>query len=400
MDTVSTSDITSAALADRTIAMNPYASYSALREQSPVKFVILPGEINENVKEPLEAWAFLRFREVYDALRDPETFSSDHPLIGKVAPRFPLMNDDPPRQLYLRRLVNKTFAPMRIAAIQPWLTEVANQALDKVGSGPVEFMSAYASPLPMLVIARFLGVPGEMYPKLKYWVDGLLSVITMAPGERQTALAEMQSFFADLLAARRREPGDDLVSVLLQSQPGGEAMAEHELIYFCILLLFAGNDTTTNLLGNMFATLAQQPALWQMLRENRSLIGPCIEEALRHETPAQRLYRRAKRDVEISGKLIPQDSLVLLFCGAANRDPSAFPNPDEFRLDRDGRDHVAFGAGIHTCIGAPLARAEARTALHALLDRYPTIALGSPAAVRQTRNRSTLGYQSLPLILG
>jgi cytochrome P450 len=164
-------------------------------------------------------------------------------------------------------------------------------------------------------------------------------------------------------------------------------------------LLIAGNETTTNLLGNLLNVLADRPALWQQLRADRSLVEPVIEETLRCESPVQRLSRQTTREVEVSGVRIPEGALVSIFYGAANRDPNAFPQPDEFRLDRELRNHVAFGAGIHYCLGAPLARAEATITLNTFLDRFPRLTRGSAPAVRQTAGLIVYGFQQLPLML-
>jgi cytochrome P450 len=176
-------------------------------------------------------------------------------------------------------------------------------------------------------------------------------------------------------------------------------LEDWEILSFCLLLLVGGNETTTHLLGNMLNLLADRPTLWQQLREDRRLVDEVIEETLRYECPVQRLSRQTSREVEVSGVRIPEGVTVMIFYGAANRDPSAFPNPDEFRLDRDLRNHVAFGAGIHYCLGAPLARAEASITLNTLLDRFPVLKRGAAPAIRQTASIIVYGFQQLPLVL-
>ena len=179
----------------------------------------------------------------------------------------------------------------------------------------------------------------------------------------------------------------------------GEALQDWEILGFCILLLIAGNETTTNLLGNLLNTLVERPELWERLREDRSLVETVLEETLRYESPVQRLFRWTTCEVEMSGVKIGKGERVTIFYGAANRDPQAFPHPDEFRLDRDLRNHVAFGAGIHYCLGAPLARAEARITLNAFLDRFSTLRRGDVSSVRQSATPIVFGFERLPLVL-
>jgi cytochrome P450 len=386
-------------LADPALCQDPYPTYHLLREQSPVRFVLIPTGTLPDLHEPVYAWAFLKWGDAYGALRDNETYTTDHQLIGKVLLRAMLLNDDPPRHLHLRRLVNQSFSPKRIAAIEPWITAIAHELLDAMISGQVEFMAAYAIPLPMRVIARFLGIPGEQYPTFKRWSDAMVSPLTMAQETRKPLIEQMQKYFKAMAEERRRARGDDLITVLVEGEPGGGALEDGEIISFCMTLLIAGNETTTNLIGNLIGVLAKRPDLWQMLRADRSLVDACIDESLRHESPLQRMYRRSTCDIEVSGVQIPKDSLIAIYYGAANRDPKVFPDPDTFRLDRKLTSHVAFGAGIHYCIGAPLARIETRITLNALLDRFPILRPGDEPAVRKTVSLSGMGYQKLPLIL-
>jgi len=249
------------------------------------------------------------------------------------------------------------------------------------------------------VIARLLGIPGEDYETFKRWSDAFLSTLPTEQAENLQNVGAMISYFGKTAAARRAQGAEDLITALVEAEVEGEKLEESEILGFCILLLIAGNETTTNLIGNALNALAERPALWEQLRADRSLVEQVIDESLRYESPVQRLSRYATRDVEVSGVRIPAGDIVRIYYGAANRDPEEFSNPDEFRLDRDLRNHVGFGMGIHYCLGAPLARAEAKITLNALLDRYAKIKRGPSPAVRQTSSPVIFGFQHLPLVL-
>lgn len=233
----------------------------------------------------------------------------------------------------------------------------------------------------------------------KQWSDAFLSVKPMSNDERTTHLQDMVAYFGKMAAVRREQGAEDLITALVEAEVEGESLQEWEILGFCILLLIAGNETTTNLLGNLLNLLADRPELWQQLRADRSLVEPVIEETLRFTSPVQRLFRVAARDVEVSGQSIAQGDRITLFYGAANRDPTAFPEPDAFRLDRDLRHHVAFGSGIHYCLGAPLARVETKITLNAFLDRFPVLTRGTAPAERQTTSYIIFGFDRLPLTL-
>jgi cytochrome P450 len=387
-------------LATREVIADPYPAYRQLRDRTPFNYVFLPAGSAPDIEGPIQSWALMKYEDVYGVLRDHERFSSKrHPRVVGIAPPLVLISDDPPRHSRFRRLVNKTFTLKRIEALTPWITSVADELLDQVGSGETEIVERYTIPLPVKVIARLLGIPGEDYEIFKQWSDAFLSLVSMHNDQRMANIQEMMGYFGKIAAARRALGAEDLITALVEAEVEGEKLEEWEILGFCMLLLIAGNETTTNLMGNMFSLLAARPQLWQQLRNDRSLIEPVIEETLRYEGPVHRLSRTATTDVEISGVRIPAGDLVTVYFAAANRDPAEFPNPDEFRLDRDLRNHVAFGMGIHYCLGAPLARAEAKVSLNAFLDRFSTIKPGQAPAVRQTLTPLLFGLERLPLVL-
>jgi hypothetical protein len=357
--------------------------------------VALPG-----LDEPIRAWALLKYGDVYGALRDHQTFSSVRPAKwAKFWPPLLLIEDDPPRHTRFRRLVNKAFTLRRVETLTPWIAAVAKELLDGFASGENEIVQGYTIPLPVKVIARLLGVPGEEYEDFKRWSDAFISFGPADKDENARKVQEMVAYFGRIAAARRTQAADDLIGALVEAEVEGEKLEEWEVVGFSMFLLLAGNETTTNLIGNMLNLLAERPELWTRLREDRSLIEQVIDETLRYESPVQQLARYTNREVEVSGVKIGAGDRVNVFYGAANRDPKEFASPDEFRLDRDLRNHLAFGSGIHYCMGAPLARAEAKITLNAFLDRFTVIKHGPTAAVRQTFTPLGLGFQQLPLVL-
>jgi cytochrome P450 len=378
---------------------DPYPVYRAFREGPPVRFQRYPAGFFPGVDQPIRAWALLRHGDVVAALRDPETFSSNSTTVMPMLPWLALLHNDPPRHTLLRRLVQKSFSPRRVTELEPWIRRTVGELIDELGEGPAELMTGLAMPLPMRVICGLLGLPPEQMATFRHWLEATMAYATLDPQERKLRMGKLASYFAQELAARRTRPADDLLTALVEAEIDGARLDDADAIGFCMLLLIAGNETTTGLIGNCLHILARRPELWRRAREDRSLVDPILTETLRYESPVQRLMRVTRRPVEIGGAAIGAGELIDVFFGSANRDPAVFSDPDTFRLDRPSTDNVAFGHGIHYCLGATLAKVEARIALNALLDRYARLELGAEPAMRQRQAFLSLSYVSLPLVL-
>jgi cytochrome P450 len=378
---------------------NPYPAYRQFRDRSPLA-AHWPIVLLDGTKIDAYVWLLLKYDQVSAALRDPATFSSQNPAPGIVAPQLVMISDDPPRHTRFRRLVNKAFTARRIAELEPWIKAVAEGLLDQIAIGKsVDAVDAFTMPLPVQVIARMLGIRGEDQPAFKRWSDSMIAFNggDFTPSERVENGMQMMDYFRQVAAARRGQHASDLISALVEADVEGERLEEWEILGFCILILVAGNETTTNLMSNLLNIMVDRPELWQRLREDRSRVEFAIEETLRYESPVQMLTRFPTRDIEIEGRQIFQGQAVAVSYGAGNRDPAVFPDPDTFSLDRDTSKHLGFGAGIHYCLGAPLARVEAQIMLNGMLDRFSALARGNQAPERPRATNLLLGFRKLPL---
>jgi cytochrome P450 len=297
-----------------------------------------------------------------------------------------MLFSDPPVQTRLRRLVSRDFTPRRIREMEPRIREIATRLLNEVeGRGSFEIMADLANALPVMVIAEMLGVPPEQYQTFKEWSDIIIAGGNTLPGQPipddvVEITNQLRSYFAREIDKRRTQPGPDLISALVAAHVDNEAMSAEELIAFVMLLLLAGNETTTNLIGNGMLALGRHPEQMELLRRSPELGPRAIEEMLRYDGPVQATSRRATADVEIGGTAIPAGAECFVLLAAANHDPAQFPDPDSFNITREVRDHVAFGEGVHFCIGAPLARLEGAIAIGETLRRFPKLHLADPTA--------------------
>lgn len=351
--------------------LNPYPWYQARRAKQPVRY-----------DEKSRVWEVYRYADVQRVLRDHTTFSSARlaarqAVSGESAQdKQSLLTSDPPYHSELRTLVNTAFAPRRIAQRSHRITEIVQTLLDQSASaGALDLVNDLAAPLPALVMADLLGTPLEDYRLMKDWADRLAqSLLRPVDARAQGTQQEIDRYFRMLLTQRRAEPRDDMVSTLLTAQIDGRTLSEREVLNFCQLLLAAGSETATNLIGNIFYILfCLAPEVRDEGRAHPDLLPSTVEEALRYLSPLQWVARVAIRPTVIAGQEIEAGQTLLTCVASANRDEAQFLNPDHFDATRSPNRHLAFGQGIHFCLGASLARLEAQVALSVVLARYKSV---------------------------
>ena len=372
---------------------DPYPYYAELRRDRPV------------YREPrYGGYLLTRFDDVLEALLDADTFSSAQgpgPAPStSLNPPAALPATDPPYHDQLRALVNRGFTPRRVAQSEPRIREITGRLVGAMEGGEIDLVPALSIPLPVFVIAEMLGVEPERQSDFRRWSDAFVGLLESEPTPELTECAMgLVGYFKELAECRRKDPKDDLVTALVNAEIDGQRLSDAELDGFFIVLLVAGNETTTNLISNQLRILSQRPDLWKRLRDDRSLVPLAIEETVRFDTPVQNLGRQTTRDVVVRDVEIPKDSRVIVSYGAANRDPLAFDAAEEYRPERSEKKHLGFGQGVHFCLGAGLARLEGEIALNALLDRFETLEPGS-GAPKRLQSTVIRGYESLPLRMG
>jgi cytochrome P450 len=316
------------------------------------------------------SWMVFRYNDVQRVLSEYSTFSSQFTDSGEAL-EASMISSDPPRHRQLRSLVTLAFTPRTIAQLEARIAEIVHEQLDKVAAqGYMDIVDDLSYPLPVTVIAELLGIPLADRERFKRWSDQFVGA---SPTQDMNPEGEMSDYFRWIMQQRRQEPKSDLVSALLAAQIDGQHLTEHELLGFCVLLLVAGNETTTHLIANAIWCLDEHPEALAELLARRVLLPDAIEEVLRYRSPIKMMFRVAIQDTTMWDTEIHAGEGVVAWIGSANRDEAQFPNADTFDIHRAPNRHLAFGYGIHFCLGAPLARLESKIALDILLDRFPNL---------------------------
>lgn len=356
---------------------DPYPTYARLREKDPVHWSHL-----------MDSWVFSRYRHVDSILRDHKRFSNDNSKRGNpshidesldLANQPSMLFRDPPIHTRLRALVSRAFTPAVIDGLAGRIRVIADDLLDRIDDpSGFDLMEAIAAPLPVIVIAELLGVPTEDRPQFQIWSRhrsrGLEPNITEKERRLVTESGkELDQYFMGIIEQRRREPQDDLISGLVAAEEEGDKLSLPELLAMLRLLLIAGNETTTKLIGNGMLALLRHPEQMEVLRQSPDLMNSAIEELLRYDAPVQLDVRVALEDAEFDGRQVKAGQGIMVLLGSANRDPEVFSEPDRLDLSRQEANHISFGRGIHHCLGASLARLEGKLTFEALLERFADI---------------------------
>ena len=390
---------------DPNFYQDPYPTYHQLQQQVPIFYW-----------EEHDMWTFTRHEDVSAILRDRRfgrqmTHIKSREELGlpperaDLKPfydvdRLSLLDLEPPAHTRLRQLVQKAFMARQIERLRVRIAALSHELIDKMEvQGNQNLLEAFATPIPVIVIAELLGVPAAMADQLLAWSHAMVRMYELArtPEMEQAAVQAAVEFVAYLrgyVAQRRKQPKDDLITKLIEVEEAGEKLTEDELISTCILLLNAGHEATVNVIGNGVYQLLQRPEQWRLWRENAEITKTAIEELLRYDTPLHQFNRWVLEDLDYKGHAFRQGMQVSLLLGAANRDPARFTQPDELVLTRPKNPHVSLGAGIHFCLGAPLARLELQIALPILLQRLPNLQLAE-----QPRYRNTYHFHGLEKLL-
>jgi cytochrome P450 len=393
------------------ILQDPYPTYARMHEEGPLHYV--------NVGSKWAVWSVFSHAECSSIAKDPRLSAkrakqmllplplsrqSEFSELARMLSLW-LIFMDPPEHTRLRKLLNKGFSAAAVEGLRPQAEAIVDQMLKPLQHGSeVELMSEFANPMPVRIISELLGVPQALHGT---FVNASRAIAAFRGNPNRTveearaaqdALLELTEFFRKTVAERRRNKGSDLISLLIDIEEEGEVLTEEELYAQCISLLFAGHETTRNLIGNGMYTLLKNPQQTAELREKPEMIRSAVEELLRFESPVQFTARVLKEDIEVCGQRIPKGWTILCMLGAANRDPKQFKEPNQLNLGRLNNQHLAFGAGLHFCIGAQLARLEGQLAILNLVQRFPEMKLAGPRP-EWASTFGLRGLNSLPVII-
>jgi hypothetical protein len=392
---------------DRRLYENPYPLYRRLREKDPVHRSRLD-----------DLWILTRYDEINAVLRDPRFSADDRTVKGYAANRRKMIDAgliddreevpsmlrmDPPDHTRLRSLVSKAFTPRAVESLRPRVEGLVREMLDEAEArGEMDIVTDLGVPLPIIVIAEMLGIPAEDRGHFKRWSDGVARGLNANTMEQVrvagVASKELEEYLRPIAEERRANPREDLLSSLLAAEESGDKLSMDEVFSTVILLLVAGNETTTNLIGNGMLALLEHPSELRRLADQPELIESAIEELLRWDSPVQATSRNAKEDMEFAGRKINKGAQLILHLGAANRDPAHFPDPNRLDLGRQENRHLSFSHGVHYCLGAPLARLESQVAIGQLAARFPSMRR-KPVDLEWADNIILHGIKSLPVKL-
>lgn len=375
---------------------DPYPTYAALRAEAPAYR-----------NERLEFWALSRHADVLAAFRDTARFSNRHGVSLDRASSHPrahammsFLAMDPPRHTRMRALVSRGFTPRRVAALEPRVRALANRHIDGfVERGRCDFIKDFAGKFPMDVISEMLGVPEPDRDQLRQWADTVVhreEGMTDVPPAGMQAAMHLLAYFTQLVADHRARPRDDLTAALLTAEIDGDRLEDMEILAFLFLMIIAGNETTTKLLGNAVYWLARNPDQRRLVAGDPGMIPRWVEETLRYDGSTQALARTVTGDVELHGRRLRDGDRLVLLVGSANRDERVFPHADRYDLTRDTSAMLSFGHGTHFCLGASLARLEGRVALEEVQRRFPDFAI-EPVGMVRVHSVNVRGFASLPV---
>ncbi len=411
MTATSDQPLSLAVLHDPAVLADPYPFYDRLRAEDPVHW--------EELEAGFTRWALTRYDDIAMVLRDPRLSARRHwdvdwlPEESRAAAydvqqayQRQVLFVDAPDHTRLRRLMMAAFTPRVVAGMRPLIQQLVDQMLDAVApAGGMDVIADLAYPLPTSVIAAMLGVPPDDRPRFQVWATDMGTTFDGDPARPERAgrayegVASLLEYMADLVRQRRRSPRDDLTQALIAASDAGEVLSAEEVVANAALLLVAGHETTTNLIGNGLLALLRHPDQMERLRAQPDLIESGVEELLRYDSPVQMTARVAKEDLEIDGRHIAAGQLVVVFLGAANRDPAQFSQPNRLDVSRTENRHLSFAYGPHFCLGAALARLEGQIAFSTLLRRWPRLELATET-VRWRDNATLRGLVSLPVSFG